>query len=40
MSDKVEQLRRAIHQARARVYRVGEATPLQRFQMEGLPDQV
>jgi len=36
----VEQLRDAIHQARARVYRVGDPTPLQKFPVEGVPDQV
>jgi len=35
-----EQLREAIHQARARVYRVGKRTPLEQLPLEGLPDQV
>lgn len=38
--DTVERLREAIHQARARVYRVGKRTPLDQLPLEGLPKQV
>lgn len=34
--DRVAELREAIHQARARVYRVGEATPLQPMVLDGV----
>ncbi len=39
-NDLTTQLKNAIHQARARVYRVGQPTPLQRLPLEALPDQV
>jgi len=36
----IQQLKDAIHQARARVYRVGKRTPLQLLPLAGLPEQV
>lgn len=39
-NELIEGLKGAIHQARARVYQVGEPTPLQRLPLEGLPEQV
>lgn len=40
MEDLVSELRRAIHLARARVYQVGEATPLERFEGEGVTHEI
>lgn len=37
---RIEQLREAIHQARARVYEVGDPTPLQSMKIEGLAQKV
>jgi len=38
--DLVGELREEIHQARARVYQVGEATPLQSMVVDGIPNPV
>lgn len=38
--DRVVELREAIHQARARVYRVGDATPLQPMFLDGISNPV
>lgn len=37
---RIEELRDAIHQARARVYRVGDPTPLDKMLVEGLKNPV
>ncbi len=40
VEDRVDELRAAIHLARAKVYQVGEPTPLERLPGEGLPHSV